>query len=350
MKQDKESTIMVPVVDSLNQPLMPTISSRARRWIEQGKATPFWKFGIFCVRLNQKPSSRYMQSIILGIDPGSKKEGFTVKSEVKTFVNIQADAVHHVKMVVDDRKILRRNRRGRKTPYRKCRLNRSCQKNKTSLPPSTKARWDLKLRIFKNLKKLFPITDVAVEDVAAKSKKRQRKWNKSFSPIQTGKKYFYRQIKSLGVDLHLFKGYDTFELRKRYDLEKSSRKLDEHFHVHCVDSWVIADSVLGGNGIIDNKKVICVSPIRFHRRQLHEILPKKNGFRKKYGSTRSMGLKRGSLVRHLKYGVCYVGGTSIIENKYERISLHSFKTGERLCQNAKVEDCKFLCYNGFKVR
>jgi hypothetical protein len=55
----------------------------------------------------------------------------------------------------------------------------------------------------------------------------------------------------------------------------------------------------------------------------------------------SMGLKRGSFVKHDKYGVYYVGGTS-----NDRISLNNMN-GERLCRNAKVTDCKFLCYNSF---
>ena len=44
--------MFVPVVDHQQHPLMPTTPARARRWIQNGKATPFWKQGVFCVRLN----------------------------------------------------------------------------------------------------------------------------------------------------------------------------------------------------------------------------------------------------------------------------------------------------------
>jgi len=44
--------MFVPVVDSALRPLMPTTPSRAKRWIKSGKATPLWKKGVFCVRLN----------------------------------------------------------------------------------------------------------------------------------------------------------------------------------------------------------------------------------------------------------------------------------------------------------
>ena len=71
--------MFVPVVDAHQKPLMPTTSSRARRWIKSGKATPFFKKGVFCVRLNIEPLDSKTQLIAVGIDPGSKKEGFTIK-------------------------------------------------------------------------------------------------------------------------------------------------------------------------------------------------------------------------------------------------------------------------------
>jgi hypothetical protein len=88
--------LFVPVVDTYQNPLMPTTPQRAGKWIKSGKATPFWKNGVFCVRLNVGPSSDYKQEIVVGVDPGSKKEGFTVKSESHTYLNIQADAHHKV--------------------------------------------------------------------------------------------------------------------------------------------------------------------------------------------------------------------------------------------------------------
>jgi len=129
--------MFVPVVDCNQKPLMPTTPSRARRWIKMGKATPFWKRGVFCVRLNVEPSARNTQPIAVGIDPGSKKEALTVKSEAHTYLNIQADAVTWVKDAVTVRGQMRRARRFRKTPCRHNRANRA----RGALPPSTKARW-----------------------------------------------------------------------------------------------------------------------------------------------------------------------------------------------------------------
>src|SRR5215467_12364507 len=84
--------IFVPVVDQHQQPLMPTIPSRARRWIRSGKATGFWKGGVFCVRLNVEPYARAKQPVAIGIDPGSKKEGYSIVSAAHTYLNIQTAA------------------------------------------------------------------------------------------------------------------------------------------------------------------------------------------------------------------------------------------------------------------
>lgn len=83
--------MFVPVVDANQKPLMPTTPFRARRWILSGKATPFFRKGVFCVRLNVEPTDRNTQPIAVGIDPGSKKEGFTVKSKAHTYLNVQVD-------------------------------------------------------------------------------------------------------------------------------------------------------------------------------------------------------------------------------------------------------------------
>jgi hypothetical protein len=56
-------------------------------------------------------------------------------------------------------------------------------------------------------------------------------------------------------------------------------------------------------------------------------------------------LKRGSLVKHPKWGIAYVGGVL-----KDRISLHRLADGKRLCQNARPSDCKFLAFNSWRTR
>ena len=189
--------MFVPVVDHHQRPLMPTTPSRARRWIKLGKATPFFKKGVFCVRLNVEPSDKLTQPIAVGIDPGSKREGFTVKSKAHTYLNVQTHAVDWVKDHVETRRNMRRARRFRKTPYRQNRQNRL--KNKQRLAPSTRARWQWKLRICKWLTSMFPVTAFIVEDIKAKTWKNSKKWNTSFSPLEVGKQWFYDQLRALAI-------------------------------------------------------------------------------------------------------------------------------------------------------
>lgn len=309
--------------------------------VESRKATPFWKRGVFCVRLNVEPSGRTFQPVVVGIDPGSKREGFSVKSEAHTFLNIQTKAVTHVKARIETRRILRRSRRQRKTPYRQCRSN---QGGGFRLPPSTRARWGWKLRIATWLKKMFPVTAFVVEDIQVRSMKNGRKWNVSFSPLEVGKAWFYEQLgKVARVDLK--QGYETHELRTSLGLKKSSNKLAETFSAHCVDAWVLANDWVGGHLKPDTERMLFLEPIQFQRRNLHSQLFAKGGTRRRAGGTMSLGIKRGRLAKHIKHGLCYISG-----NWNNRLTLCDVKTGARLSRDAKPEDLRLFAYNSWRFR
>jgi hypothetical protein len=327
----------VPVLSAERKLLMPTTPSRARRWIKEGKATPFYNKGIFCVRLNAV-SGATVQEIACGIDPGSKKEGLTVKSASHTFLNIQADAVTWVKDAVEVRGNMRRGRRFRKTPCRKDRKNRT----QGQLTPSTKARWQWKLRLATWLSRVYPVTCFVVEDIRAESKGR-KKWDQSFSPLEVGKQWFYARLRDIGA-VELRSGRDTAALRRQAGLKKTSEKMKAVFSAHCVDSWVLANVFTGGHIKPDNETLLLVTPLQFHRRQLQAMQHTKGGIRRPYGGTRSLGMKRGSVVTHPRYGKTYVGGTC-----GGRISLHSIVTGRRITQRVKTSDCDFVTYNTWRT-
>ena len=337
LKEETYSHLYVPVVDRNQKPLMPTTPSRARRWIKSKEATPFWKKGVFCIRLNRNPSGIEKQGIVVGIDPGSKKEGFTVKLAAHTYLNIQADAVQHVKKAMEIRKMMRKGRRSRKTPCRKYKNNRK----QGGLFPSTKARWQWKLRIVSWLTKLFPITDFIVEDIKAKSKGK-KKWDQSFSPLEVGKNWFYEELRKFGC-VYLKQGWETKQLRDAVGLKKTSHKLSEVFEAHCVDSWVLANDLVGGHILPDNKRILFIAPIVLHRRQLYFLNVLKNGIRKTFGSTRSIGFKRGSLVKYKNVKFTYIEGFT-----KGAISLHLLTTGKRFSRIAKPCDIKFKSYNIWK--
>ena len=331
--------LFVPVVSSSGKPLMPCHPARARELVRNKRALRRFNKGLFYIKMLDREDGE-TQKVAVGIDPGSKREAFTVKSTAHTFLNIQAHAVTWVKDAIETRRNMRRSRRNRNTPCRANRLNRS----RGGLPPSTKARWQWKLRIARWLAKIYPITCFVVEDIAAKTKKGARRWNAAFSPLEVGKRWFYEQMSML-AKLETKPGYETKELRDAHGLKKSKSKLSERFDSHCVDSWVLANWFTGGHTKPDSTRMLVMEPLRFHRRQLHRLQPETGGSRKPYGGTRSNGFKRGSLVRHLKHGLVYVGGCL-----KERISLHSLFNGKRLTQTAKTEDCLFLAYNSWRTR
>jgi hypothetical protein len=334
--------MFIPVVDKNQKPLMPTIPSRARKWIKFGKATPFWKGGVFCVRLNVEPSDTVLQEVVVGIDPGSKREGYSVISASHTYLNIQAEARDGVKESEAQSTMMRRTRRNRKTPCRKPKHNKKHAKIK--LPPSTKSRWQWKLNICRWLGKIFPISSFVVEDIAAMTKKKAKKWNRNFSPLEVGKRWFYEELRKL-CPVTILRGYETKAIRDQLGFKKSKKKLDEHWNVHCVDSWCLAYSVIGGRMQPDNKELMCIAPLIWHRRQLHRLKFEKGGIRKVYGGTLSLGIKRGTLIQHKKWGKVYIGGTMD-----GRVSVHDSQTGKRLAQNVKVSDCTIIKLLRWKTR
>jgi hypothetical protein len=331
--------MFVPVVDHDQRPLMPTTPARARRWIKSGIATPFWKGGVFCVHLNQEPSARQLQPITVGIDTGSKKEALVVKSTAHTYLNIQADAVTWVTDAITTRRQMRKAQRFRKTPCRPPRHNRV----RGGLPPSTKARWQWKLRLCRWLCRLFPIITFVVEDIRALTTGKRR-WDACFSPLEVGKHWFYTQLGQL-APVQTRQGWETKQLRETLGLQKSANKLGETFSAHCVDAWVLAWSVVEGQPVPDLTRLLCVTPLQWHRRQLHRLQPELGGLRKPYGGTRSLGVTRGTLVNHSQYGLVYVGGTTA-----GRLSLHALRIGKRISQNGKLADCRSRVILRWRVR
>lgn len=329
----------VPVISASGKRLMPTTNRTADRLVAKGRAVRRFDRGLFFIQLTDRVDG-YTQPVALGIDPGSRKEAVTVQSAQHTFLNVQADAVTWVKQHVETRRNMRRIRRYRKTPCRANRKNRA----RGSIPPSTKARWGLKVRIVRWLARYYPITIIVIEDVAAVTLKGKRRWNQSFSPLEVGKAWCYDALEQIAPVLPI-PGPQTKALREQAGLKKSRNKLSDAWDVHCVDSFVLASYAVGGPSKPSHTHMLYLVPLRFHRRQVHRFQPEKGGIRKPYGGTISMGMKRGSWVQHPKYGLTYVGGTL-----NGRISLHDMQTGKRLTQNVKVEDCQFLCTASWRIR
>jgi len=339
-KPGEPNRLRVPVVDVEGKQLMPCTPVRARLLLKRGKAVARWsKLGIFYIRLKYAVEPKN-QILTVGVDPGSKYEAVSVVGRKDTVLNIMLEAVDWVKRALEQRRRMRRARRYRKTRRRPCRGDNRCSEGR--IPPSTKARWDAKLRIIKQLKKLLPISYAVVEDIKAVTKRERRRWNINFSPIEVGKRYFYSALKEMGQEVVTKSGEETKAFRESLGLKKIRRKSKPVFESQCVDSWCLAAMVTGAKHPT-TRSIYYLVPLRWHRRQLHRLEPDKGGVRRRYGGTISLGLKKGTLVKHVKYGLCYIGG--YLKNRF---SLHSLKTGRRITQNAKREDFKILTRIAFR--
>ena len=330
----------VPVVSSTGKPLMPCSPKRARKLMSKGKAIPRHLKGSFYIKLTDR-SDGDVQSVVVGIDPGSKYEGYTVKSANRTYVNVNSLAANgrRIKEAMETRRNSRRARRQRKNPYRANKMNRS--RSKGWVPPSSKARWQLKLNILKWLARLYPVTDVVVEDVNVATEKGGSRRNLRFSAIQTGKNWLYSHIVALGYNLTTFRGNQTAAFRRRLGLFKTKNKASKSFDSHCVDSWVLANEVLGNQLKPDLTHVLELKPLIPIRRQLHRRGFKKGGIRSRYGGTMSLGIQRGTLVKHVKHGKCLIGGN----NGVDKVSLHSNISGSRFTHGVKLTDLQLIAHS-----
>ena len=333
----------IPVVDRRGVALMPCTPAKARHLFKSGKAKPKRnKLGLFYVQLCYE-QELHNQPLVAGIDPGSTFEGYSVVGSQETVINLMIEAPDHVKDAVEVRRTMRHARRHRKWRRPKRFENRLTRQNR--LPPSTRSRWETKARVLAHLYTILPLTDVIVEDVQAVTRKgKGGKWNASFSPVQVGKERLYRLLREMGLEVHTREGWQTKELREAYGLKKTKSKSQRSFESHAVDAWALAACISGAS------KPTCtrlwyVVPAILHRRQLHRLQASKGGGRKPYGGTRSLGLKRGTVVRHTKYGLSTVGG---FDRKKQTISLHDYRTNKRLTQGAKAETCRILTWVAFR--
>jgi hypothetical protein len=275
---------------------MPCTPSKARAVLKAGKARPKRnKLGLFYLQLTYEHAPDN-QPLVVGIDPGSKFEGFSVvgtKATVLnlTVLNLMVEAPDHVKKAVKTRRTLRRARRFRLW-RRPCR-NQNRLSGQQRLPPSTRSRWEAKARIVHQLLTILPLTAVVVEDVQAATRPGPgRTWNASFSPVQVGKAHLYGLLRRMGLMLHLREGWQTQQLRVQYGLTKTQQKDHQTFNSHAVDAWVLAAWVSGAEAPTCTR-LWYVVPVQRHRRQLQRLQADKGGVRKPYGGDALAGLQTG---------------------------------------------------------
>jgi hypothetical protein len=371
------SNIRVAVVDPEGKPLMPTTSSRARRWMEQGKAIAKWSdLGVFYVQLLNPPSGYETQSINIGIDPGKRYTGVAVQSQQHTlgmfhlvlmgFIPKQGSAMPGVNSKMDYRRLLRRGRRGRRIKrkvafeLRNHRQKRFENRRQSKLAPSIRSNRQLELRVTRELCKLFPVSVIVYErvraDVDLTSDRKGAKSGKGFSAVMVGQNWMLEQLQQLAPVITRQgwqkDGNGTSQVRQHLGLVKDKKNKElQSPETHAVDAIALACAtfvqykpfhtantrgcVWMGSVSITPAIFKVISRPRITRRRLHDSVPAQGGVRERYGgSTTPFGIRKGDLVAYKdQFGYC-----SGYTNKQLSISDANWK---RLGQRA-ISKCRLV--------
>ena len=150
---DKKHDVFV--LDINEKPLTPTNFRKAKKLIKGKVAKKVWsKFGTFGIQLlvetrTEKPDT------VLGIDNGTKFEGYSIVCDIENNLNIKLDLPDKKKIVrkLEERRILRRTRRQQKCRRREARFNN--RKRDGFIAPSQLVIVNSRLKVIKELIKIW---------------------------------------------------------------------------------------------------------------------------------------------------------------------------------------------------
>ena len=156
--------MLVYVLKQNGQPFMPTERfGKVRRLLKEKKAKVVRREP-FTIKLLYEPETDVVQECYCGVDTGSKHVGVAVVGNDKVLYQSQTELRNDIKKKMDRKRVFRRNRRNRKTRYRKCRfLNRRNSIKKDRLPPSVKHKVQAHIDEIEFCKKILPISDLILE-------------------------------------------------------------------------------------------------------------------------------------------------------------------------------------------
>lgn len=146
----------VLVIDRNQQPLMPCFPARARELLRSGKAAVFRRYP-YTIILKERASGD-VQPIAFKVDPGSRVTGIALVADFQHGKRViwAGELIHRgrvIKTALATRRVLRSNRRNRKTRYRQARFDNR-RRREGWLSPSLMSRvynlitWGSRLRRF----------------------------------------------------------------------------------------------------------------------------------------------------------------------------------------------------------
>ena len=289
----KASMSRIFVLSFTGKPLTPCKQGKARKMLFGGVAKVVWnKFGEFGIQM-LIPTREETPKTILGIDNGTKFEGYSLIVAKENQLNIMWLLPNKKTIVnkLEQRRQLRRARRWRNCRRRQARFDNRSREG--FIAPSQLMMVQSRLKAIKEFFKYYPISKVAIEDV--KFNHRDKHYGKNFSTIEIGKNMIKAFIiGKVGRDNYItFEGFETEQIRNKLRLKKSSNKASETFNSHCVDSFSITSELSNAEPIF-NIKVID-DTYRPTRRRLHDTQPKKGGIRDKYSTGSFKGIQKGCI-------------------------------------------------------
>jgi hypothetical protein len=156
-RQVLPTTVFVLSLDG--EILMPTKPSRARKFIQSGKAKVIKNYP-FTIQLTVECENK-VQEITLGIDSGYSNIGFSCVTQKQELISGTLALDDKTSDRLTEKRMYRSGRRN-KLWYRKPRFNNR-KKREGWLPPSIQRRYDSHLSLINHLKAILPITEVIIE-------------------------------------------------------------------------------------------------------------------------------------------------------------------------------------------
>jgi len=155
---------VVSVLAPDRTPLMPCSAAIARLLLKEGKAKVIRRTP-FTIKLYEQPERTYTQPLTLGVDTGSTVIGSAVADQQGHILYLsEVEVRNDIASTMKERATHRRNRRNRKTRYRKARwLNRKNSLKTGRFSPTMRSKIDAHLREIRFVQSLLPITSIVLE-------------------------------------------------------------------------------------------------------------------------------------------------------------------------------------------
>ena len=234
-----KQTTQACVLDQNGKPLMPTTRLGKVYRLLKTKKAHIVSYEPFTIQLDYEPDTHVIQPMTLGVDSGAIHSGYSVANEQREFYSSEVIARDNISKNISDRSMYRRNRRSRKTRYRKPRFNNRKNKKKGWLPPSLEQKVAVQLNEIDHLHRHFPIETIIVEVAEFDIQKIK-------NPDISGKDYQQGTLQ----------GYNI----RNYLLEKHGRKCfycDKEVSTFEVEHMI--PKAKGGSNRIDNLTLSCHS-------------------------------------------------------------------------------------------